>query len=210
MIVDVELRVTGVDLDDEATGEILAERFPDLLWEENAGLTTVTAYLEHNAMVPAVVELARELEAMLPGQVKVAGVFRDLVSTTAIAHRTGRSREGARKWTLQPGFPAPHEVLDPGSMKLWPWTEVVAWLRDTRSVDLGETLPTPEEMVQIDNCLMGNPDATTQRWEQASTQAAPQEFHRVPRPVDVFPPHSTGSWLVLAGPLADAGVATPC
>ncbi|WOQ17850.1 hypothetical protein [Raineyella sp. W15-4] len=210
MIVDVELRVTGVDLDDEATGEILAERFPELLWAENAGLTTVTTFLERAAMVPGVVELARELEVALPGEVKVAGVFRDLVSTTAIAHRTGRSREGARKWTLQSGFPVPQEVLDPGSVKLWLWTEIVAWLRDTRSIDLGETLPTPEEMVQIDNCLMRNPDATTLRWEQTSTQAAPQEFHPVPRPVYAFPLHSTGIRLTRAEFQSEAGVASPC
>lgn len=187
MIVDVELRVIGVDLDDETTSEVLAERFPNLLWEDNSGLTTVTTYVDRAAMTTAVVELARQLESALPGQVKVEGAFRDLVSTTAIAHRVGRTREAVRKWSGLPGFPAPHAVLEPGTVKVWPWTQIVRWLHETGRVDLDESLPTLEDMVQIDNCLMRNPDATTVRWESVDTPPSPRGFRDVPRPVYTFP-----------------------
>lgn len=40
MTVDVELRVTGVDLDDERTAETIGRLFPDTTWEEDSGLIT--------------------------------------------------------------------------------------------------------------------------------------------------------------------------
>jgi predicted DNA-binding transcriptional regulator AlpA len=126
MIVDVELRVTGVDLDDEKTGEILGKNFPNTLWEENSGLITVTVFAEQDNLVASVIEQSRQLEAALPG-LRILGVYRDLVSVTAIAHRIGLSREGVRKWTTETDFPAPASVLDPGSMKVWPWSEVIDW-----------------------------------------------------------------------------------
>ncbi|MCI1748858.1 MAG: hypothetical protein LKI24_12700 [Acidipropionibacterium sp.] len=160
MIVDVELRVTGVDLDDEKTGEILGKNFPNTLWEENSGLITVTVFAEQDNLVASVIEQSRQLEAALPG-LRILGVYRDLVSVTAIAHRIGLSREGVRKWTTETDFPAPASVLDPGSMKVWPWSEVIDWVKDARDVDLEDRVPSTREATQIDNCLMQNPDANT-------------------------------------------------
>lgn len=88
-------------------------------------------------------------------------MFRDLVSVTAIAHRIGLSREGVCKWTMEADFPAPASVLDPGSMKVWPWSEVVDWVTKSRGVDLEDRVPSTREATQIDNCLTQSPDAST-------------------------------------------------
>lgn len=153
MTVDVELRVTGVDLDDERTAETIGRLFPDTTWEENSGLITVTVFAEDDGLVESVVELSRRLDAAIPG-LKIRGVFRDLVSVSAIAHRIGLSREGVRKWTMEADFPAPASVLDPGSMKVWPWSEVIDWVRESRGVDLEDRVPSTRQATQIDNRLM--------------------------------------------------------
>lgn len=160
MTVDVELRVAGVDLDDERTAETISRLFPDTAWEENSGLITVTVVAENDDLVASVVEQSRRLEAAIPG-LKIRGVFRDLVSVAAIAHRIGLSREGVRKWTMEADFPAPTSVLDPGSMKVWPWSEVIDWVRESRGVDLEDRVPSTRQATQIDNRLMQDPDATT-------------------------------------------------
>ncbi|MDK9674318.1 helix-turn-helix transcriptional regulator [Propionibacterium freudenreichii] len=184
MTVDVELRVTGVDLDEEETDETLAKHFPDMVWEENSGLMTVTMFAEHDDLVSSVIEQVRRLEAALPS-LKVLGVHRDLVSVTAIAHRVGLSREGVRKWTMEAGFPAPESVLEPGAVKVWPWSEVVDWVQRSRGVDLEDHVPTTQEAIQIDNCLTQNPDATTVQWENVQTGSPSTSFHESSRAMPV-------------------------
>lgn len=191
MTVDVELRVTGVDLDNETTGEILGKDFPDTAWEENSGLVTVTVFAEQDELVESVVGQAHQLEAALPG-LKVLGVFRDLVPITAIAHRVGLSREGIRKWTMESDFPTPASVLDPGSVKVWPWSEVIDWVRDSRGVDLEDRVPSTQEATQIDNCLMQNPDSTSVQWETVRVDHQRTPFRQASHAKSVVMP--TARW----------------
>ena len=59
-------------------------------------------------------------------------VDEDLVDLTEIANRIGRSRESVRLWSLgrrgPGGFPTPLGIL-PGSVKVWDWGSVHAWVR---------------------------------------------------------------------------------
>ncbi|MEN8582154.1 hypothetical protein ABFP37_05505 [Burkholderia sp. RS01] len=166
-MVEVTLRVSGIDLDSEATENVLAEQFPDTIWETIDGMITVTAFVERNGAVAEIIDVAHRLEKQLNG-LKVVGVHRDLVGISDIALRAGVSREGARKWTMAKDFPVPFDYVGAGSMKIWAWTEIAAWLKFARALDLEEDLPSLELMTQIENCLMRNPDHTTVQWHQAS------------------------------------------
>ena len=164
-MMEITLRVSGIDLDSEATENVLAEQFSDTLWETVDDMITVTAFVQRNDAVAEVIDVARRLEKQLNG-LKVVGVHRDLVGVSDIALRTGVSREGARKWTMAKDFPAPFDYIGAGSMKRWAWTEIASWLKSVRELDLEEDLPSVELMTQIENCLMRNPDHTTVQWHQ--------------------------------------------
>ncbi|GAA1757525.1 hypothetical protein GCM10009712_02960 [Pseudarthrobacter sulfonivorans] len=165
-MIEITLRVSGIDLESEATENVLAEQFSDTFWETVDGMVTVTAFVERRDAVAEVIDVARRLEKQLDG-LKIVGVHRDLVGVTDIAQRAGVSREGARKWTAAKDFPVPFDYIGAGSMKIWAWTEIASWLKSARELDLEEDLPSLELMTQIENCLMRNPDHTSVQWHQA-------------------------------------------
>lgn len=169
---DVPLRVTGIDLDSVETGAVLAERFPDVVWEELNDLVVMTLILPSHEMMDRAVEVCRQMEAAIPG-FSVNAVYRDLVNATDIALRMGLSRETVRKWSTREDFPQPYDVVGGDSMKVWAWTQVVSWLRDVRGIDVDEALPSLAEMTQLENCLMKNPDHTTVRWQDIQRAKSP-------------------------------------
>tara|TARA_R110002020_G_scaffold14291_12_gene50751 strand:- start:3028 stop:3666 length:639 start_codon:yes stop_codon:yes gene_type:complete len=170
MLIDVTLQVSGIDLDDARTGEILGEQFPMLLWHRSDERVLVAFEVEERKAPAAVLDTVRALEAAIPG-FRAIRIDRDLVSTTDIGARIGVSREAARKWGKEPDFPAPVAVLGE-SHRAWLWRDVVAWLDVTRGIVIDERLPSEAVMVQIDNCLMRNPDATTVHWETLNLLAS--------------------------------------
>jgi len=168
MLIDVTLQVSGIDIDDAHTGQILGEQFPALLWQGENACLTVTFEVD-DAKAPAeVLDVVRRLESAFPSFI-VTRVDRDLVSTTDIATRVGVSREAARKWGKEIGFPAAFATFG-GNHNAWLWSEVLAWLDDARGIRLDERVANEAVMVQIDNCLMRNPDATSVHWETISRQ----------------------------------------
>lgn len=166
-MIEVTLRVTGIDLDNQAVDAVMAERFPETLWESLQHFTTVTLFVEPGQAIDDVVDTARALEETFKG-LKVRGVHRDLVGITDISHRTGVSREAARKWSQDDKFPEAFDMMNSTSMKIWAWTEVVTWLQTTRALNLDEELPSLELMTQIEAALMRNADQGTVQWHQAA------------------------------------------
>ena len=75
-------------------------------------------------------------------------------------------------------------------MKLWAWTQVVAWLESTRSLEFDEELPSLELLTQIENCIMRNPDHTTVQWQQLKHVTA--ATHWVKRDVTTAPAMAGG------------------
>lgn len=163
MDIEVTLRVSGIDIDNPEIEQTLGERLPMVLWQgEGADLSMTFVVNDQNA--PAeVLKVVRSLETAIP-TFRALRVDRDLVSTTDIALRAGVSREAARKWGKEVGFPVPFATV--GENKhVWLWVEVLTWLNTTRGIEIGDRQLSEAEMVQIDNCLMHNPDATSVRWE---------------------------------------------
>lgn len=169
MNIEVTLRVSGIDLDDPGTADVLGELFPSLLWQGEGRCITVSFEVREQNAPAEVLDVVRALETAVPGFVAVR-VDRDLVSTSDIATRVGVSREAVRKWSLETDFPVPFATVS-GNKHAWAWGEVLVWLDASRGMALGERQPTEAVAVQIDNCLMKNPDATTVRWERVSRPA---------------------------------------
>lgn len=168
-MIEVTLRVQGVDIFDQSVDAIIAKEFPDLSWDQADGLTTLTVFVDREDAVTETVAIVRRVESAIDG-LKVVGVYRDLVGTTDIALRAGVSREGARKWSLTADFPTPVDYIGAGSMKVWAWTQVVQWLEHTRALDMEQDLPSLELMTQIENCIMKNPDHTSVLWHQTASK----------------------------------------
>ena len=160
----VGVRISGLDFDDDATFQVLGEKYPDTFLAGEQPCVLMMSVSDADP-VSAVVELVRAMQADLP-QLRVHGVDRDLVGTTDIAHRAGVSREGARKWSQAEGFPQPFDYLQTASMPVWAWTEVAQWLKEARGLEVDDPLPTVQVLTQIENSLMRNPDHTTIEWPQ--------------------------------------------
>lgn len=163
MLIDVTLQVSGIDLDDARTCEILGDQFPMLMWHRSDERVLVSFEVEERHAPAVVLDIVRAVEVAIP-TFRALRVDRDLVSTVDIAARAGVSREAARKWGKDPEFPAPVAVLGE-SHRAWLWRDVIEWLDESRGILIDEHLPSEAVMVQIDNCLMRNPDATTVHWE---------------------------------------------
>lgn len=166
MMVDVGIRISGVDFDAPEVTAVFGDKYPDVFVTGQQPAVLQLCVPDEHA-VSHVVELLRAIQADIP-QIHVDGVDRDLVGVTDIAHRAGVSREGARKWTQSPDFPAPFAHVPSASMPIWAWTQVASWLKNERSLDLDEQLPTVEILTQIENCLMRNPDHTSVEWHQVA------------------------------------------
>jgi len=177
--VDVYLRVSGVDLTDEATTKILAEDFPEVAWSEVDDVLEMGLFIESDTVVHDVVETVRKISNRLPG-LRVHGVHRDLVATSDIAARVGVSREAVRKWSMERDFSAPFDTVGGGTRgatKVWEWAEIVRWLYKSRGIDMGENLPDAATIAQIEACLLRVPDSTTVEWHTIGT--APKELRSV-------------------------------
>lgn len=151
-MVEVSLRIRGIDLEDESIDEIILENFPATLWSSTDQISTVTMFVDTDDIVAQVEKIAMDLETKISG-LKVLGVYRDLVGVSDIANRAGVSREAARKWAIGEDFPEAEDFISAARMKVWAWAEVVAWLKDHRGVDLGLELPSTATMKQIDYVL---------------------------------------------------------
>lgn len=179
MAISMTLRVSGIDLEDATVGHTLAAQLPHLLWQGDRTYATATFDIEERNAVTHTLDVARTLEASIPG-VEILGTDRDLVSTTEIASRVGVSREGARKWTKEADFPAPFTIIG-GRTAAWPWATVVEWLLSSRGIDMQEALPSESLLTQIDNCLFRNPDVTTVQWREVPTNTEVEPPHRPAR-----------------------------
>lgn len=167
MIVEVPLLAEGITIEDAEFDQVVSENFPNVLVAGSGRRVIITIFVDDSSTVDSVVEFARKMSSLLP-RLKLVRVDRDLVGVTEIAHRVGVTREGARKWTQAENFPLAYARLTSNSSEVWAWGEVSDWLKEHRSIEMDEDLPSAAEMTQIDNCLAGNPDATTVQWHMVT------------------------------------------
>lgn len=169
---EVSVVVEGLDLDDEAILDVLAQHFDDLLFSESAGIVTATVMVESDP-IRAALEAADRIRDAFP-DVRVPRVDPDLVTVSAIATRVGVSRQAVRQWVTGPAstpfptpFPTPFAALEPEGkpMKVWRWADVTPWLAQVKGLAF-ESLPTPQQMAAIDAGL-GASRSSSNRWGAA-------------------------------------------
>lgn len=168
MGVSVCLQVSGLNLSNPLVLQTL-ERFDDVLFGVESGITTMTIHIEDGRdIVSTVLERARKLANLVKGAA-VTRVHPDLVSASDISSRVGISREAVRKWvtSIDGDFPKPLGVVSQDS-RVWRWMDVAAWLRDAKGIETDEDLPSPDVVAHIDACLSKVPDRTTYNWLRTS------------------------------------------
>lgn len=129
-----QLRLNRAPTDDEV----------DALHEaglDDAGIETgpegglVDVDREARTLVKAIVSAVEQLE-QVPGLTVVGLTTDDSVTLRDIAQRIGRTYESVRLYAEGKrgpgGFPMP--VVDAGSIRVYSWTTVAAWLRDSLQV----------------------------------------------------------------------------
>lgn len=181
MSVRVTLHVEGVDLDDEAAMETIAEHLSDVLWHSVDG--AVYAEAETSDPVETAVELARRIRCQL--NARVLRVHRDLVSASDIAVRTGFSREAVRKWANgSVKFPQPLDTVGAGSTatRVWLWSEVADWVRNRYALDVDDDGLSEAMAAEIDAHLHRVPSIAG-AWQvlpESSAERREMVIHRVP------------------------------
>lgn len=165
----VNMTVTGIDIDDEETMEMVEDQIGDVEFAARRGVVMLAVFVDDgNDVVHAATDAAHRLMSLVSGT-KVERVDPELVTTSDIASRIGLSREAVRKWSVRDerGFPPPFGTTgDEGrTQKIWRWYEVSEWLKNVLGIDLDEQLPTVAEVARIDACLAGVPDIVSQEWK---------------------------------------------
>lgn len=186
MLAAVRFSVTGLDLDDEPTVQLLGEHLADLAWGTSDGCVTMTAFVDPDRPVDAAIDACRRLEQTVPGA-RAIRVDEELVSTSDIGHRAGVSREGVRKWSSDPTFPVPRGSVgggSRGSTKVWSWADVARWVDDHRGLDVDEAFIDGRSVAEINARLAEAPRAMSSRWSAISAPSNVVVFaaQRRPRP----------------------------
>jgi hypothetical protein len=137
----IPLVVTGVDLDDAATLDLIGARFDDLTWHSESGQLIATLYSTASDPLGAATGVAEAISAELPGA-RVTGIDLQLVAVGDIADRLNISSEAVRLWAAgkrraDTRFPAPagHVSVGRTVMKIWSWPDVLTWLREEYHLD---------------------------------------------------------------------------
>jgi hypothetical protein len=155
--IKIELVVEGVNLDDEATDNLLIENFSDVLWGVTDGILTVTTFTTAMEPISDACALSRRI-ANLPG----ARVLRwndDFVGYAEIARRSDVSAEAVRLWaTGQRGpktFPHPrgHVGVAARRSPIWRWSEISTWLDSEMHLGDGVAYPTEGQICSINAYL---------------------------------------------------------
>jgi hypothetical protein len=139
--ITVPLVVSGIDLDDETTLDLIGTHFDELTWHSEAGRVIATLHTTGADPIGEAADVANAITAALPGA-HVSGLDPQLVALGDIADRLGISSEAVRLWAAgkrraDTPFPAPAGHVSAGrtDMKIWSWPDVLTWLREEYHLD---------------------------------------------------------------------------
>ncbi|MTK05444.1 AlpA family transcriptional regulator [Micromonospora sp. CP22] len=171
-MIRIPLRISGVDLDDDVTLEMLGQHLSDLAWSEFDGAVIATLYTAAKDPVATALEAARRICHVLP-DAKVLEVDSEVVSVSDVAFRLGVSREAVRLWAegkRGPGnFPPPMGTVGGGKSRIWQWAQVHRWVRQHYGIGDEETHLTPEQVAELNGCLLRIKHPIDNAWETVSS-----------------------------------------
>jgi hypothetical protein len=176
----VALSVLNVDLRDEETCEVIAEKLSHLVWSSVDRRVTATLLLDESShpldddvVLASAMAAARDIHCTLP-RARVERVAEALVAIPDIAKRLKVNRETVRSWVNGSrgpgGFPVHVGSLgggDRGPTRVWTWARVNQWLDDVYRLGDGTTYPSDVQIARVNSLLMGS-DARATRWLHAN------------------------------------------
>ncbi|MEU5963880.1 hypothetical protein ABZ777_21980 [Micromonospora parva] len=178
-MIRIPLRVSGVDLDDDVTLELLGEHLSDLAWSEHDGGVVATLHTPAENPVATALAAARRITHHLPNA-EVLDVDQELVSASDIASRLGVSREAVRLWVEglrgPGGFPRPVGTIGNGKSKVWQWLAVNAWMQENYHIGEDEHHLSAQQIAELNAHLLKVKQPIDDEWEAASF------YHRSVRP----------------------------
>ena len=150
----IPLRVTGLDMSDDATACRLYEQWGAELATKNDVTMLLLTIDDTDDIISTVADSISQITLAFP-EVVAESVYRDLVSLSDIADRVGVTKEAVRKWTMLTTTPFPHQFSTIGAgQKVWDWIDVYDWLTQVKKFDMeDEFLPTRKQVIAIDAYL---------------------------------------------------------
>ncbi|MFA5890862.1 MAG: hypothetical protein WDA27_07915 [Actinomycetota bacterium] len=142
---------TGIDFDDDATFEALAD-LPNVLWRSQGDHAFATAIVDSASAMKA----ADEVTGLVMDRVATAQPFKldeDLVSISDIAARVGVTREAVRNWangSRHSNFPFPRGTVG-DRIKVWAWADVSKWLNRNLALGDPEEFPSPHDVALVNS-----------------------------------------------------------
>lgn len=171
-MIRIPLRVSGVDLDDDATLDLLGQHLSDLAWSESDGIVLATLHTPGKNPVAKAIEAARRICHSLPAA-EVVEVDQELVSTSDIAFRLGVSREAVRLWVEglrgPGGFPSPAGTVSNGKSRVWPWSVVHSWVKQNYQLGGDEHHLTRQQVAELNAALLRVKHQYDTEWEIVSS-----------------------------------------
>ncbi|MET8229451.1 hypothetical protein ABZS77_02055 [Micromonospora sp. NPDC005298] len=171
-MIRIPLRVSGVNLDDDGTLELLGEHLSDLAWSERDGGVVATLHTSATNPVATALAAARRITHALPGA-EVLDADQELVSTSDIAHRLGVSREAVRLWAEglrgPGGFPRPLGTIGNGKSKVWQWFAVNSWVQEHYRIGEDEQHLSAQQIAELNAHLLKVKQPIDDEWEAAAS-----------------------------------------
>lgn len=133
------LVITPPSVDEETAADILyGGSCDDGLFCVSSGVYEVDFDREAASLREAVLSAIRDVNGAGIGSRVVRVLPDDLVNASAIAERSGKSRQAVRFWQLGErgvGFPPPKAIV--GRSPVWSWLSVARWLHGRGDLDAG-------------------------------------------------------------------------
>lgn len=148
------LAVSGIRVREQDNDALLAAvGCDDAIVLSTGGETHVVFYRTAQSPQQAVWEAISQVERAFPDAL-ICRLDRDLVSTSDIAERVGRTRQAVGQWVTgvrgPGGFPAPQGVVGDG-IRVWDWASVHAWLLGS-NLDItldDDAFPVPSDVAVV-------------------------------------------------------------
>jgi predicted DNA-binding transcriptional regulator AlpA len=186
----LNLMFLGIDLDDDATFDALAE-VSQASWRTQGPIAWALASLEAPTAIDAVKGFTRQVAAMVPSA-RPMRLDEELVAIPDIAQRVGVTREAVRNWAngaRHANFPLPRGVVG-DNIKVWRWADVDCWLAANLRLGDGLSHPNETELLEINAYLvrlceyLEAPSPADVEWVRAGpiSDSPPQTAHiQLPR-----------------------------
>lgn len=192
-MVEIAIRVRSLDLESPRVTDVLVGVLQVGMVIPSDGYAIIPFFVREESAVEDTAAFVQKLRSELP-EVEILGLEQDLVNRSDVANRVGVSREAARLWAQEKGFPLPVGAVGAKGEKIYDWADVAHWLTATgKDPEAAGELPTAEQRVQLASAVL--------RASKSPRAVSPSIRMRTmdlgPGSVDMFPDMTPASYETL-------------